>query len=155
MQIPPLPPSIDFVALPATEAAFRFSFAVKRAAMGAVVTERWGWDEDYQQRAHRERLAEKPFCTIRDAGVPAGTISLMRKDEFIRLGEFYLMPERQRRGVGTRILRHCLLVADATGLPVRLEYLKWNPAGSLYRRNGFVVIGETDIHYQMQRSIGG
>ena len=78
----------------------------------------------------------------------------MRTDDFIRLGEFYLMPERQRRGLGTRILRHCLSLADDAGLPVCLEYLKWNPAGTLYRREGFVVIGETDIHYQMQRPVG-
>ena len=79
----------------------------------------------------------------------------MRADDFIRLGEFYLMPERQRRGLGTRILRHCLSLADDAALSVRLEYLKWNPAGTLYRREGFVVTGETDIHYLMQRPVGG
>jgi len=49
--------------------------------------------------------------------------------------------------VGTRILRHALTIADERRLPVRLEYLKWNPVGSLYHlRNGFVRTHETDIH---------
>ena len=34
---------------------------------------------------------------------------------------------------------------------VRLEYLKWNPAGSLYLRNGFVRTHETDIHVFLER----
>ncbi len=32
-------------------------------------------------------------------------------------------------------------------LPVRLRYLKWNPVGSLYRRNGFQQVGESDVHF--------
>jgi hypothetical protein len=42
-------------------------------------------------------------------------------------------------------------IADERPLPVRLEYLKWNPAGSLYLRNGFVRTHETDIHVFLER----
>jgi hypothetical protein len=38
------------------------------------------------------------------------------------------------------------------GLPMRLRYLKWNPVGSLYRREGFRQVGETDIHFLMERA---
>jgi hypothetical protein len=53
--------------------------------------------------------------------------------------------------VGTRILRDALTIADEGQLPVRLEYLKWNPAGALYLRNGFVRTHETDIHVLLER----
>jgi hypothetical protein len=46
---------------------------------------------------------------------------------------------------------YALALADAAGLPVRLEYLKWNPVGALYRRNGFRPIGETGIHVLLER----
>ncbi len=78
-------------------------------------------------------------------------VKVLRQPLESALDDFYLLPEYHRRGLGTKILRHCLSVADAMSLPVRLRYLKWNPVGSLYRRNGFREIGETDIHFLMER----
>jgi GNAT superfamily N-acetyltransferase len=94
---------------------------------------------------------EKPLARIvwRDRAV--GTVSLMRLATHVRFGEFYLLPEFQRLGLGSRILRHCLQLSDAASLPVRLEHLKWNPVGTLYRRHGFVVTGDTEIHWLMER----
>jgi hypothetical protein len=43
--------------------------------------------------------------------------------------------------------------ADGLRLPVRLEYLKWNPVGNLYRRNGFVPTHESQIHIFMERPV--
>jgi GNAT superfamily N-acetyltransferase len=54
-------------------------------------------------------------------------------------------------GIGSKILAHCLQLADAKNLAVRLEYLLWNPVGSLYRRNGFVEVGRTSTHFLMER----
>jgi hypothetical protein len=39
-------------------------------------------------------------------------------------------------------------------MPIRLRYLKWNPVGSLYRRYGFTVTEETEIHFIMERPPG-
>jgi GNAT superfamily N-acetyltransferase len=150
VKIPDLP-DVQFEALPGDEDGFQFSFAVKRAALGPYVVERWGWDDDFQRGVHRARLREKPFFLIVHQGRAVGTLSVLQAADHVRFGEFYLLPEYQRRGLGSRILRHCLSVADQLGLPVRLEYLKWNPVGSLYRRHGFESIGQTDIHWHMER----
>lgn len=147
--LPELPPDIRFELLPGSEAAFEFSFAVKKQALGPHILKRWPWDEDYQRQIHRLRLAEKPFFAIHRNDVAVGTLSWLAASDHFRFGEFYL--QHQGSGLGTRILTHALSLADAAGLPVRLEYLKWNPVGSLYRRNGFRPIGETDIHVFMQR----
>ena len=84
-----------------------------------------------------------------------GTIALTAFVDHMRLDEFYLLPSHQRQGLGTRILKHCLAIADARGLPLRLQYLKWNPVGSLYRRHSFTVIDETEIHFIMERQPSG
>jgi len=151
LHLPDLPPDVRFVALGRDERALAWSFDVKRAAMRPYIEARWGWDVALQKRLHRERFEEKPFTRIvwRDRAV--GTVSLMCLATYIRFGEFYLFPEFQRLGLGSRILRHCLQLSDATSLPVRLEHLKWNPVGSLYRRHGFAVTGETEIHWLMER----
>ncbi len=65
-----------------------------------------------------------------------------------------MFPEFQRHGLGSRILKHFLALADAERATVRLEYLKWNPVGTLYLRHGFTVISETDIHWLMERNPG-
>jgi GNAT superfamily N-acetyltransferase len=76
----------------------------------------------------------------------------MRLTDHIRFGEFYLFPDRHGKELGTRVLRHCLSLADEQGLPVRLEHLKWNPVATLYRRHGFAVVGETESHWLMERA---
>lgn len=151
MDLPDLPPDIRFQRLPEDEPALSFAFEAKRAALGPYIIQRWGWDETLQLRFHRERFAEKPFFRIVCHDRSIGTVSVKRLVDHVRFGEFYLFPEHQRQGLGSRVLRHCLTLADAAELPVRLEYLKWNPVGTLYKRYGFAVTGETEIHWLMER----
>jgi GNAT superfamily N-acetyltransferase len=155
LRIPDLPPDVRFEPLLGGDKdAFQFSFEVKQAALGPYIVQRWGWDDELQRDVHKSRVTEKPFFKIVHNGRSVGTLSLLRAEDHIRFGEFYLFPDRQGQGLGSRILRHCLSLADRRALPVRLEYLKWNPVGSLYRRHGFVPIGETEIHWLMERPPG-
>ena len=73
----------------------------------------------------------------------------------MRFGEFYLFPAYQGRGVGSAILRHCVILGELYGLRVGLERLHWNPVGSLYRRHGFVEIGRSEVHAFMERPTSG
>jgi GNAT superfamily N-acetyltransferase len=152
MHLPDLLPDVQFHVLPRDEEALRYSFEAKRAALGPYIADRWGWDEAFQIQTHQAHFGEKPFFKIVHGGRGAGTVSCMRLGDHIRFGEFYLFPECQGKGLGTRVLQHCLSLADGQGVPVRLEHLKWNPVGRLYRRHGFAVVGETEIHWFMERS---
>jgi GNAT superfamily N-acetyltransferase len=155
MDIPELPPDISFERLPQTPEARDFAFEVKRAAMGPHIMVRWGWDEGFQRNFHEQRLRDTPLSRIIHKGQAVGTIALTALADHLRLDEFYLHPAHQGQGLGTRILSHCLAIADTRRMPLRLRYLKWNPVGSLYRRHGFTVINETDIHFIMERQSGG
>lgn len=155
MDISDLPPDLAFARLPGTAEARDWAFEVKRAAMGPHIAARWGWDEAFQRDLHARRFAEKPFHAVLLGGRRLGTVSWMAlPDGALRLGEFYLPPEAQGRGLGTRALRHLLALADARGAPVRLEHLRWNPVGRLYARHGFVAVGGTDVHVLMERPVG-
>jgi GNAT superfamily N-acetyltransferase len=151
MDIPELPPDISFERLPHTPEASDFAFEVKRVALGPHIIARWGWDEVFQRNFHEQRFRDTPFCRIMHNGQAVGTVALTALADHLRLDEFYLFPAHQGLGLGARILKHCLAIADARGLPLRLRYLKWNPVGSLYRRHGFRVIDETEIHFIMER----
>jgi GNAT superfamily N-acetyltransferase len=148
-----LGPDVRFEPLHASnDADVAFAYEVKRAAIGPHVVQRWGrWDHDFQWSLHLQRFAERCFFRIVRDRRAVGTVALTRSGDHIRFDEFYLVPEVHRQGLGTRVLHHILGLADEAGMPVRLRYLKWNPVGSLYRRHGFLPVGETDTHFVMER----
>lgn len=151
MNVPDLPPDLKFRMLTPTDEEFEFSFQAKKQALGPHIIKQWGWDEKYQREVHDQRLREKPFHQIELNGRPIGTLSLQLLPNFVRFGEFYLIDSFRGLGIGSNILTHCLELADVENLSVRLEYLLWNPVGTLYRRNGFVEVGQTSTHFLMER----
>lgn len=152
MDIPDLKPDLKFPRLSTTPRDIDFAFEAKRAAMGPHIVQRWGWDEEFQRDTHLQRYQEKPFFEIRKAEERLGTVSFQVLPDHVRFGEFYLFPAFQKKGTGSQVLKHCLLLAHKLVLPVRLEFLHWNPVGSLYRRHGFAEIGQSDIHCFMERA---
>ncbi len=149
--LPSIGTDLEFRRLGGSEADVQFAFEAKKRAIGPHIKKRWTWDEAFQLDFHRMRYAEKPFFQILQKGVTIGVVSVLHRPDHIRFGEFYIFPEHQQKGLGTSILLHVLRMADEAMLPVRLEYLKWNPVGSLYLRNGFRVTHETETHYHLER----
>ena len=142
---------MEIMLSPAEEADFEFAFEAKHQALGPYVEALWGWDDSLQREIHRRRWEERPWSIIVHAGQRVGTVSVTRMDTHFQFGEFYLLPRFQRRGIGTTLLRTTIQQADAEGLPIRLEYLKGNPVGSLYKRHGFAVVAESASHYFLVR----
>jgi|SRR5688572_15256849 GNAT superfamily N-acetyltransferase len=130
---------------------FEFAFAAKREALGPYIEVKWGWDESFQRSVHSERWAAKSFFRIVVDGEAAGTVAIDESATHVQFGEFYLLPPYQRRGIGGQVLATVIEQSTQKRLPVRLECLKWNPALSLYKRAGFLVTREDDIHYFMER----
>lgn len=141
----------DLATRPAAEGDSRFAYEVKRAALGPYIQRTWGWDEQEQLAFHaREWELRRPDIIVLD-GRDVGTFRCVRREEDYHVASFYLLPEFQGRGIGSRLLRRVLSRADADGVPVRLEVLRINPARSLYERVGFHPCGETETHFQMVR----
>lgn len=149
MNISDLPPDIRFPQLSASD--HDFSYMVKVDAMGPHVKRRWGWDEQFQRAVHQEKLRCKPFSLIVVGEEAVGTVSLERHPDHLQFGEFYILSAHRGRGLGSRVLCHCLSIADQEHLPVHLEHLLWNPVGSLYRRNGFIETSTTSSHSLLVR----
>jgi hypothetical protein len=90
--------------------------------MGPHIAQKWGWDQQHQASIHLKHFGEKPFFAIERNEARIGTLSLMKQDGFVRFGEFYILPQEQQRGPGTRIPGHILQLSDELSLPVRLEF---------------------------------
>ena len=138
---------------PATEADSEFCYDVKKQALGHYVAQVWGWDETFQREFHRAdfELRQPDIVVYRDLDI--GTIEITSHTDHIHLGEFYLLPQFQRQGIGTVLLERVLEEAERKEWPVRLEVLKNNPVRSLYLRHGFVVTDEREHHFWMERPV--
>lgn len=141
---------------PCNDDDYDFCWLAKKAAMGPHIAQRWGWDDALQETIHRERWNDRPWSLIILDDKKIGTLSIYdRMTDSVRFGEFYLLPHHQNRGIGTRVLEKFLADCDTTRLTVELEYLKWNPVGSLHKRHGFVTYDENDTHYFLRRVPSG
>jgi GNAT superfamily N-acetyltransferase len=132
-----------------------FSYEVKKAAEGEYITLMFGWDEDIQRSYHLKAWQRQKPDIISYAGRPIGTIATIENEDCIEVGQFFVLPEYQRKGIGTYLLKSILDRADQLGKNVTLRFLKNNPVKSLYVRNGFRFVDTSDILYYMERKPGG
>ena len=145
--------STELVAMTKNPEDFEYALRMKREALGPHIAERWGWDDALQRTQQAGSWQALSFFRIMRDGAAIGAVSLEEADSHLTLIGLYILPAFQGKGSGTQVLRQVVFDAAARGLPVRLRCLKWNPALSLYRRHGFLVIGETETHFQMERPL--
>lgn len=141
----------SIVVRPASDGDMEFSYRVKKVAEGELIRKTFGWDEAFQREFHRKDwTAHRPGIIELDSE-PIGTIAIVECDSCIEVGQFFILPEYQSRGIGSLLLRRVLRQADTANLAVRLAFLKGNRAERLYRRNGFELVKQTETHCYMER----
>lgn len=131
---------------PITEADYDFLWRLHNAALKRYVEETWGWDEEWQASDFCEKFDPNAGSIINVDSVDAGFWWVAERDDEIVLVSIRLLPEFQRRGIGTRLIRS---LTENSDRPVRLKVLKVNPARRLYERLGFSITRDLDTHYEM------
>ena len=137
--------------IPADETYREFSYQVKKAAEGEYITAMFGWDEDVQRSYHTKAWQQRKPAIITYDGKLIGTVATIESEDCIEIGQFFILPDYQNRGIGTYLLKGILDKADQLGKNVTLRFLKNNPVQSLYVRNGFRVVDTSEILYYMER----
>ena len=130
---------------------YECSYQVKKAAEGELIHKIFGWNETSQREFHRKDWMEKRPSIIKFGGKTICTMAVTESDGHIEVGQLFILPEYQNRGIGSHLLRRALQKADISNVPVRLVFLQGNRAEALYRRNGFQLIRQTDTHCYMER----
>jgi ribosomal protein S18 acetylase RimI-like enzyme len=132
-----------------------FLFALMRDALGPHVIATFGpWDEAAQRERFFAALTRSLSLhqIVELGGAPIGCLNVVRSAEQLKLNRVLLLPSHQGRGLGSQLMRTLLRDADASRLPIRLRVLRVNPARRLYERLGFVVTGEIETHFLMERA---
>ena len=143
---------------PASEADYDFVWRVAATTMRDYVNAIWGWDEAWQEQRFRGNYSAAPWRVIVVDGQDAGATQYDRRpaDGDLFLANIYLLPEFQRRGIGSAIVKGLMAEAIAANLPFALTVLKSNPdAKRLYERLGLRVVDENAERYFMSTELPG
>lgn len=78
---------------------------------------------------------------------PVGRLRVVRTDRHLEIAGIQILPDHQRKGIGTAVLTMLLQEARERGVPAVLQVSKTNPdAERLYTRLGFRRTGQEDEH---------
>jgi len=139
----------------ADESHREFSYQVKKVAEGEYITRMFGWDESKQRDFHAKAWQQYKPDIITYDGKPIGTIATIENEDRVEIGQFFILPDYQNKGIGTHLLKSILDKADQLGKNVTLRFLKNSPVKSLYVRNGFQIVHADERLYYMERKPGG
>jgi GNAT superfamily N-acetyltransferase len=109
------------------------------------------WQFDLQRREYDARFPDAKYELILIDGEPAGRIWTGRDEEQIRLLDIALLPQFQRRGAGTILLRELIAEAGRAQKPLRhMVFVLNNDAHRFYERLGFVIIEDMGAYKHME-----
>jgi N-acetylglutamate synthase-like GNAT family acetyltransferase len=122
------------------DAALAIINQAAQAYRGVIPADRW--HEPYMSRAEfdREISAGVLFWIAEDDGRPVGVMGIQDKSDVALVRHAYVVPTTQRKGVGTRLLRH---VTDLSNKPILIG--TWADAAwaiDFYQRNGFRIVSD-------------
>jgi GNAT superfamily N-acetyltransferase len=127
-----------------------FARRTHHAAYHGVVVRQFGsWDREMQDRFFQQGWTRAPHQIVLLHGRSIGVISVENLDDHIFIHEIQILPEFQKKGIGSRILGDQLAKARQVGKLVKLKVLRGNEARRLYERYGFVCCEESEIDYKM------
>ncbi|WP_070971177.1 GNAT family N-acetyltransferase [Vibrio sonorensis] len=140
------PSCLNYTERTATQADYIFLFQLKKKTEYDVIEQVFGWYDHIQQDIHAKEWQEGKPTVIEIDGVRAGSYWLNEESDHFYLGRFYILPEFQNKGLGSRILKQCIAIANGKKKPIKLCYLVNNKVGALYRRYGFQEVSK-DQHF--------
>ncbi|MEA2024496.1 MAG: GNAT family N-acetyltransferase [Actinomycetota bacterium] len=136
---------------PATSSDVEFLWGTQHRALGDFIAVEFGTSVTEQRAFFDEHFDVDAHEIVLNEGEEIGFLFYEERSDHLYLGNIALVPQYRRRGIGSAILAKIIDEAETAGLPIRLQVLKPNPARQFYEKRGFVVIDETDHHFQMIR----
>jgi ribosomal protein S18 acetylase RimI-like enzyme len=140
-------------ATPDDEPLLRAVFAGTRAseaeALGAAAGPFLSSQYDLQVQA----FSDADTLVIEADGVATGRLLLRRTPDELEVVDLAVLAERRGEGIGTAVLEAILATAQAERRKATLQVERGNTAFRLYERLGFVVTGQTERHFAMERPL--
>ena len=144
-------PSVSIALRLANSADSEFAYEVVCKTIRPYAEQTFGIWQEAQVRSMLASNISAGFTKIIMADAnPAGILTAKELENHIQLDQLFVLPEYQRDGIGTELVRQMLQRAKELEVPVRLRVLRVNPAKRLYERMGFFVTSEEPERFYMQ-----
>ena len=128
-----------------------FCRQVHHLAYRDVIVRQFGqWNEALQDVVFEKSWISLSLQIIEADGRNVGCFSRKIDHGYITINEIELLPQFQKREIGTQLLKQQLDEARHLNLPVRLQVLRENLACKLYERLGFKTYDKTETHLLME-----
>jgi ribosomal protein S18 acetylase RimI-like enzyme len=122
----------------ASASDFDLTFAIKKSAAGQYIADLFGWDEQVQIKFHKNQFCPENTILIVQDDTVVGWISVFDHDDHTKIDELYVLPEFQRKRIGTSVLHQVIEHVKMRKVPLRLRVFRINRGGiRLYERLGF------------------
>jgi GNAT superfamily N-acetyltransferase len=109
----------------------------------------FAWDEARQTAGFDARFVADEVSIIVFDGQDIGWMQIAEREGDFFLKQFFVHPNHQRGGIGTKLLHELIERARREGKAITLGVVKGNPARSLYERHGFHLTGEDQYKVYM------
>jgi GNAT superfamily N-acetyltransferase len=129
---------------------FDFARGLYFETMRWMIERLFGWNQAHQEESFAGWFALDEVSIITADGVDVGWLQQRADTDSIFLGSLYVMPVRQRQGIGTHVLRTLLALAKRQSKVVTLAVVKINPALRFYQRHGFRITHEDEYKFYMR-----
>jgi ribosomal protein S18 acetylase RimI-like enzyme len=132
----------------ATQHDVPFLKELRRTTMQRVIENHYPWKEE----AQHERVLAHFECAklVRIDGRNVGLLKVVYSDSEVLLSQIQLLPEWQRKKVGTTLITKLQGECATTNRSLSLHVMRSNPAIGLYRKLGFE-IESSDVHSHTMR----
>jgi ribosomal protein S18 acetylase RimI-like enzyme len=108
----------------------------------------------WQSEAFDSEWALRQSLIVSKEGKAIGYLSITTEPGYLYLRDIQLCEPYRGEGIGTWLLRQVELMALRMGaVSVRLKVFKTNPAIELYRRQGYLVVGQEAALFWMERKL--
>ncbi|MEC5386876.1 GNAT family N-acetyltransferase [Uliginosibacterium sp. H3] len=134
----------------AREEDLAWLFEAFKTTLKPYVEWAWGWDEDFQRNGLYKHALDADFRLVIVDDKLAGGIRTEEQDSLLFVRLIFLLPEFQRREIGSGLLRAEAMRAKTLNKQLHLKVVRTNPAKALYERMGFFVIEEDQATYHMR-----
>lgn len=140
---------IPFRLRPATEADFESVLALSIRAMREHLERVGRFDPARRRDRMRRQFDAGILHIVEQDGTMAGCIGLDDRCAAVEIHSLFLDTHAQRQGLGEAVF-HAVLAAHPAR-PFRIEVLKQSPARRFWERQGFVLTGEAEFDWLMER----
>lgn len=134
--------TIRKIRVPDLDAVLSIINQAAQAYRGVIPADRW--HEPYMPRDELEAeiASGVVFWMEEEDGLPSGVMGIQDKGAVALVRHAYVAPTAQRKGVGTRLLRHVAGLAEKPLLVGTWADATW--AIDFYRRNGFLLVPKAE-----------